>query len=77
MPLRQHNTGEETNIRSVTILWITRGLRSPTNETEATHGLDRENALCDTEPRHVFREGRRVAPGQELHDGVQMRRALE
>ena len=54
------------------------------NETEVMHGLDRKNALCDVEPRHVLREGivldqhrHQVASGQELHDEVQVRRVLE
>ena len=54
------------------------------DETKVVHGLDRENALRDIEPRHVFREGiildqhrHQVPSSQELHDEVQVRRILE
>lgn len=30
---------------------------SPMDETKVVHGLDRKNALCDIEPRHILREG--------------------
>ena len=47
------------------------------DETQVMHGLYRENALGDVEPRHVLREGivldqhrHQVASGQELHDEV-------
>jgi hypothetical protein len=54
------------------------------DEAEVVHGLDRENALGDVEPRHVLREGvvldqhrHQVSSSQELHDEVQVCRILE
>ena len=54
------------------------------DETEVMHGLDRENALRDVEPRHVLREGivfdqhrHQVSSGQELHDEIQVCGVLE
>ena len=57
---------------------------SPMNEAEVVHGLDRENALGDVEPRHVLRKSvvldqhrHQVSSSQELHDEVQVCGILE
>jgi hypothetical protein len=54
------------------------------DETKVMHGLDRENALRDVEPRHVLRESivldqhrHQVSSSQEFHDEVQIRWVLE
>ena len=54
------------------------------DETEVMYGLDRENALCDIEPRHVLRKGivfdqhrHQISSSQELHDEIQVCRVLE
>lgn len=53
--------------------------RSPMNETEVVHSLNRKNALGNVEPRNILREGvvldqhrHQVSSSQELHDEVQV-----
>ena len=54
------------------------------DEPKVMHGLDRENALGNVEPRHVLREGivldqhrHQVPASQELHDEIQVCGILE
>jgi len=84
MSLHQNNPREETHIvsRHTSDHRQIVGLHSPMNET--ARPPDRENALCDMEPRYFLREGivlgehcHQVASGKELHDEVRVRRAME